>query len=81
LLMSIILNLSLYAEDCIRYYHQVNLLLRLFNFIPACQIKDLSVTSLTLRHNGGFAKPPLRNLLVLSFDKPTPSRHFVHLIL
>ena len=54
--------------------------LRLFSIISACQIKDLSVTLLTLRHYGGVAKPPLRTLLVLSFDKPTPLRRFVHLI-
>ena len=47
----------------------------LFSY-SACAIKDCFVR---FAHNGGVAKPPLRNLLVLSFDKPTPLRRFVHL--
>ena len=47
----------------------------LFSY-SACAIKDCFVR---FAHNGGVAKPPLRNLLVLSFDKPTLLRRFVHL--
>ena len=69
-----------YAQNCIMIKANaisINYLIKMNNY-SACQIKDLFAR---FTRNGGVAKPPLRNLLVLSFDKPTLLRRFVHLFL
>ena len=74
LLISFYSRPQLYAEDCIRYFHQFFTNSKIHSFtlwFSACAIKDCFVTSLPLRNNGGIAKPTLRHLLAFAYANAT----------